>query len=137
MKEEVVNRLIKEAINIADKNFCCPYSNFTVGAALLTTDGKVYKGFNIENDGIQSICAERVAFTKALSEGNREFQAVAVVGKDLNAEYYKNTLPCGYCRQFIREYTKDGFTIISYDEENKITKTYKIEELLPESFRKE
>ena len=42
MKEEVVNRLIKEAINIADKNFCCPYSNFTVGAALLTTDGKVY-----------------------------------------------------------------------------------------------
>ena len=137
MKESIKNRLIKEAIDIANNNFCCPYSNFTVGAALLTEDGKIYKGFNIENDGIQSICAERVAFTKALSEGNKKFQAVAVVGKDLNEKYYKNTLPCGYCRQFIREYTTDGFTIISYDEETKTSKTYRIEELLPESFRKE
>lgn len=137
MKNEIVRRLIQEATDIAKKNFCCPYTNFTVGAALLTSDGKIYKGFNVENDGLQSICAERTAFTKALTEGNRDFRAIAVVGKDIEDIFFRNTLPCGYCRQFIREYTKDGFTIISYDEENDIIKTYKIEELLPESFRKE
>ena len=84
MEREIIDQLITAAKEIANINFCCKHSNFTVGVALLTKDGKVYKGFNVENDGIQSICAERVAFTKALSEGNKEFTCLAVVGKPLS-----------------------------------------------------
>ena len=86
MDKETIKKLIDAAKDVANKNFCCKYSNFTVGAALLTGSGKVYKGCNIENHGIQSICAERVAFTKALSEGHSEFIAIAVVGKNVDEE---------------------------------------------------
>lgn len=136
MNDDIKMRLIEEAKDIANKNFCCGYSNFTVGVALLTKDGKVYKGFNIENDGIQSICAERVALTKALSEGNKEFLCLAVVGKSVNDEKFKKTLPCGYCRQFMAEYCGEGFIIYAFDEENNSIYEYKLEDLLPESFRK-
>ena len=98
-----------KAKEIANRNFCCGHSGFTVGAALLTSEGKVYKGFNVENDGIQSICAERVAFTKALSEDNHRFSCIVVVGKKLKDKNFKKTLPCGYCRQFMSEYVKEDF----------------------------
>ena len=111
MEKEIIMELIKQAKEIANRNFCCKHSNFTVGAALMTQDGKVYKGFNVENDGIQSICAERVAFTKALSEGNKDFVCVAVVGKPLNQNHFNKTLPCGYCRQFLSEYATKDFII--------------------------
>ena len=93
--DKITETLIKEAKSAAELNFCCNDSKFTVGAALLTNTGKVYKGFNIENDGLQSICAERVAFAKALSEGNKSFAKIVVVGKFQREQFYKKTLPCG------------------------------------------
>lgn len=134
MEREIIDKLVSEAKEIANRNFCCKHSNFTVGVALLTKEGKVYKGFNVENDGIQSICAERVAFTKALSEGNKEFVCLAVVGKPLDQELFNKTLPCGYCRQFLSEYTSKDFIIYSYDDLEGKLYTYRLEELLPESF---
>ncbi len=134
MNKELINKLIDEAKDIALSNFCCNYSNFTVGVALLTTDGKIYKGFNIENHGIQSICGERVAFAKALSEGNSKFVCMAVVGKKLKDKEFIKTLPCGYCRQFISEYATPDFTVYTYDDKEQKLYTYTLKELLPESF---
>ncbi|MGN1337291.1 MAG: cytidine deaminase [Candidatus Coprovivens sp.] len=136
MDEKIIDKLIDQAKSIAEKNFCCKHSNFTVGAALLTKDGKVYKGFNVENDGIQSICAERVAFTKALSEGNKDFKCIVVVGKPINQKIFNKTTPCGYCRQFINEYTDKDFKIYTYDDEKQELYTNTIEELLPEGFER-
>lgn len=134
MDINIINQLIEEAKDIATKNFCCKHSKFTVGAALLTSDNKIYKGFNVENDGIQSICAERVAFVKALSDGNKKFKAIAIVGKNISDTSFVKTLPCGYCRQFISEYADASFMIYTYDEENKKINSYSIKDLLPESF---
>ena len=134
MKKEIIIRLIEEAKKAANNNFCCRHSNFTVGAALLTKEGKLYTGFNIENDGIQSICAERSAFIKALTAMNKEFIGIAVVGKKVGDPKFKKTLPCGYCRQFMSEYTSKDFMIYTYDEEEDLVYSYKLEELLPESF---
>lgn len=132
---EDIERLREIATACADKNTCCHHSNFTVGAALLCTNGHIYSGCNIENDGIQSICAERTAFVKALSEGEKDFKAILIVGKEKQTDYYKKIVPCGYCRQFISEYTNDEFIIYTYDqEENKYIK-YTKEELLPNDFR--
>lgn len=134
MNKEIIDKLIEEAKEIASRNFCCTHSGYTVGAALLTNEGKIYKGFNVENDGIQSICAERVAFSKALSEGNKKFICIVVVGKNMKDEKFVKSTPCGYCRQFMKEYTDKDFLIYTYDDnENKLYK-YTIEELLPESF---
>ena len=133
--EKQINELINIAKEIAKNNDCCKYSNFSVGAALLTVDEKIYKGFNIENDGIQSICAERAAFCNALVDGAREFKSMVVVGKRLKDDLFIKTLPCGYCRQFIREYTNDDFVIYTYDDENHELFEYKIVDLLPESFK--
>jgi cytidine deaminase len=134
MNDKIIDKLIEEAKDIASKNFCCDHSGFTVGAALLTKDGKVYKGFNIENDGIQSICAERVAFCKALSEESSEFDCIVVVGKPQDAPKYIKTLPCGYCRQFMSEYVKEDFMIYTYDDKEQKLYTYNITEIFPESF---
>lgn len=133
MKEEIIYKLIDEAKDAANKNFCCKYSNFTVGAALLTKDNEIYKGFNIENDGIQSICAERVAFSKALSNNKREFIAIAVVAKKINDEKFDKILPCGYCRQFLNEYGGQDLIIYTIDAENKLY-TYHLSALFPHSF---
>lgn len=134
MNKELINKLLEEAKEIANRNFCCKHSGFTVGAALLTSEGKVYKGFNIENDGIQSICAERVAFSKALSDDNRKFSCIAIVGKKLVDKDFIKTLPCGYCRQFMSEYVEKDFIIFTYDTKEDKIYSYNITELLPESF---
>lgn len=135
MNKDLINRLIEEAKEIANRNFCCSHSGYTVGAALLTSEGKVYKGFNIENDGIQSICAERVAFAKALSEDNRKFSCIVVVGKKMVDKEFVKTLPCGYCRQFMSEYVEKDFMIFTYDSAEDKIYSYNIGELLPENFR--
>ncbi len=135
MDNELVLKLITEAKEIAKQNFCCKYSNFTVGAALLCQDGTIYTGFNIENDGIQAICAERSAFVKALTAGQKEFVSIAVVAKKLDAEQFSKTLPCGYCRQFLSEYTSPDFKIYTYDDNENKLYSYTIAELLPESFK--
>lgn len=128
-KREMFN-LAKEVAN----NAYSPYSNFMVGATLLTKSGKIYTGCNIENQGIQSICSERVAFAKALSEGEREFEAIFVVAKMKDAKYFEETLPCGYCRQFMSEFCKPDFEVYSYNEENNEIKKYTLQELLPYGF---
>ena len=124
---------LENMINIAKtarKNSHSPYSNYKVGCALLTKSGKIFSGCNIENDGIMSICAERVAFVKAISEGEKEFEALLVVGGKEELIY---TSPCGYCRQFISEFCDKDFTIYMCYDDNKIEKKT-IQELLPDNF---
>ena len=92
-----------EAARDARTRAVAPYSNFKVGAALLTSDGQVVKGCNVENASYGlTVCAERVALLKALSDGHRQFAAIAVVA-DTNAP----TPPCGPCRQLLWEYCGD------------------------------
>lgn len=105
-----------------------PYSRFKVGAALLTKSGEMFTGVNVENSSFgATICAERTAFVKAISEGHREFDAIAVVSSD------GEVFPCGICRQFMFEFGDDLKIITGEDEDHlKITE---ITELLPEGFR--
>ena len=107
-------------------------TKFSVGAVLKCKNGKRYIGCNIHNHGIQSICAERVAFVKAMSEGETEFEHIVVVGgpEDNGVEF--GITPCGYCRQFISEYVDNEFKIYTLDKDK--IKQYNIKELLPESF---
>ena len=128
---------LKEEIELAKKvrkNAYVPYSNFKVGAVLKTKKGKTYTGCNIENNGIQSICAERVAFCKALSEGEKEFESILVIG-GYNEEtaMKEECLPWGYCRQFISEFVNKDFNIYTICEND--VKAYKISDLLPYSFK--
>ncbi len=111
-----------------------PYSSFQVGAALRTKSGKIYLGSNIENHGIQGICAERTAFAKALSEGEREFDRITVVGSPKGEECTEKCMPCGYCRQFMSEFVNKDFKICVVDKENNVEE-YTIDELLPHSFK--
>lgn len=121
-----IKGLIKKAIEAKEKAYA-PYSNFKVGVALLTKNKKVYTGCNIESASYTpTICAERTAISKAVSEGEREFEAIAVVG---SSDY---TFPCGVCRQVIREFGKDINIIVANNiDEYKI---FTLEELLPYSF---
>lgn len=126
----------KEDIEIAKearKNAHSPYGKFYVGSALRTKSGKVYKGCNIENHGIQGLCAERTAFVKALSEGEREFESIVVVGAPAGEEPTQPCMPCGYCRQFMSEFVDSNFKVCVVDEENNV-KEYSIKELLPYGF---
>lgn len=108
-----------------------PYSHYTVGAVLTTKNGKKYTGCNIENHGIQSICAERVAFCKAISEGEKFFDSILIIG-GIEGKEPEKCLPCGYCRQFMSEFVENDFKVyIVYG--NKVEE-YTIEELLPCSF---
>lgn len=119
---------------LARENAYAPYSHFRVGAALLTADGKVYTGANIENSSFGlTVCAERNALFKAVENGERAFVAIAVVGgKDL---LEKRCYPCGACRQVLKEFCKDDFKIVLGDEEDVEIKT--LGQLLPFSFELE
>lgn len=118
--------LIKKAIEAKEKAYV-PYSGFRVGAALLTKDGKIYTGCNIECSSYSpTICAERTAISKAVSEGDREIVAIAVTG---DSEW---TYPCGVCRQVIREFGKDILVIVAKSEDE--YREYKLKDLLPHSF---
>ena len=126
----------KEDIEIAKKARLfshSPYSNFQVGVALRTKSGKVYMGCNIENHGIQGICGERTAFAKALSEGEREFESIAVVGCPKGTEPTEVCMPCGYCRLFMSEFVDSNFKIYTLDGEE--IKEYTIKDILPYSFK--
>lgn len=104
-----------------------PYSEFTVGAALLTTKGKIYTGCNIENASYGATnCAERTAIFKAVSEGERKFVAIAVVAGDGSTAY-----PCGICLQVMNEFMPEGEVIL--EEKGEIV-TYSLKELLPKGF---
>lgn len=111
-----------------------PYSHFQVGAALLCKNGKVYTGCNIENAAYSSTnCAERTAIFKAVSEGEREFEAIAIAGGRENEES-GFCAPCGVCRQVIAEFCDKDFKIVLGDS-NKV-EAYTLAELLPLSFTK-
>ena len=124
-----IKKLAQESI--AAKEFAyTPYSHFRVGAALLTKDGKIYRGCNIENAAYTPTnCAERTAFFKAVSEGQKEFTAIAING---GADDY--LYPCGVCRQVMAEFCDpENFQIILAESEEKY-KTFLLKELLPLSF---
>ncbi|MBK5245787.1 MAG: cytidine deaminase [Peptostreptococcaceae bacterium] len=112
----------------AMKNSYAPFSKFTVGAVLLTKDGKLFTGVNVENSSFGgTICAERTAYVKAVSEGFREFDRIAIACNEGAA------WPCGICRQFMYEFGSDLKVITGDDEEN--LKMMTLQELLPEGFK--
>lgn len=106
-----------------------PYSHFTVGAALLCADGTVYTGCNIENSAFSpTVCAERVAIFKAVSDGKRAFTAIAVVNGGGTP-----CSPCGVCRQVMAEFCAPDFVIV-LESENHTPQAFSLSELLPHSF---
>ncbi len=110
-----------------------PYSGFCVGAALLCADGSVYTGCNIENAGYSATnCAERTAFFNAVSNGKRAFTAIAVCGGNGGQLTDEPVAPCGVCRQVMREFCDDEFTI--YLVTDTAIRTMTLAELLPVSF---
>lgn len=124
--------LLSQAIEAMSKSYS-PYSDCKVGAALLTKNGKVYTGTNIENAAFSpTVCAERVAFFKAISEGETEFSAIAVVGGK-HGKIDGIFAPCGVCRQVMREFCNDDFKIIMGINKREY-KTITLSELLPISF---
>lgn len=115
------------AQGMLDKAYA-PFSNFQVGAALLTTDGKVFTGVNVENSSFgATICAERTAFVKAISEGYQTFDSIAVTSGE------GGVLPCGICRQFMFEFG-DHLRIVTGDDADHLT-IHTIQDLLPSGFR--
>ncbi len=127
----------KELIHLAEKAremAYCPYSGFAVGAALLCSDGTVYTGCNIENAAFTpTVCAERTAIFKAVSEGHRDFSAIAVAGGSAGAPVTQVCPPCGVCRQVLREFCADEFPVhLSCGVGH--FRTLSLKELLPESF---
>ena len=127
------SELVKIAIE-ARKFSYSPYSDFQVGAALLTKSGKVYRGCNIENAAYTpSNCAERTAFFKAVSEGEKEFEAIAIVGGHAGKEL-EICAPCGVCRQVMMEFCDyHTFEIILGTSEDNY-QNYFLKELLPLGF---
>lgn len=123
----------------ARENAYTPYSNFKVGAALLAKNGKIYQGCNVENATYSPTnCAERTAFFKAVSEGVREFNAIAIVGglKTTKNGEFEYTPPCGVCRQVMMEFCDyDNFTVILAKSEHEY-KEYKLSEIMPLGFNK-
>ena len=126
------NELVKAALE-AMKSSYSPYSGYTVGAALLTDGGKIYLGANIENASYSpTVCAERVAFFKAVNEGERDFRAIAVCGGAAgDAKGYFT--PCGVCRQVMAEFCSPDFEIILCKSDGEYKK-YTLAELLPAAF---
>lgn len=124
--------LVKTAVTAAEKSYS-PYSGYKVGAALLTHSGRVFTGCNIENSSFSAtVCAERTAFFKAISEGESKFSAIAVAGlKD--GKIYDNFTPCGVCRQVMTEFCDRKFTVLVALDENRF-KEFTLEQLLPEAF---
>ncbi|MEW8972660.1 MAG: cytidine deaminase [Tissierellaceae bacterium] len=119
-------QLIEMALK-AQKNAYVPYSNFHVGATVLMKDGSIYTGCNIEVSSYSpTICAERTAIFKAVSEGSREIDTIVIVG-DADPTY-----PCGVCRQVIREFGRDAKIIIASSVDR--YREYTIDDLLPHSF---
>lgn len=120
-----------ELIRIAEdakKNAYVPYSKFRVGAALLTNSGKVYTGCNIESASYPAtICAERTAIVKCVSEGNKDIAKIAIVGSES-----KLSFPCGICRQLLIEFGNDIEVIVAKNVKEYVT--YSIDELLPKGF---
>jgi cytidine deaminase len=127
LTDDLRDKLVRQA-QAARGGAYAPYSHYPVGAALLTTSGRIYEGVNIENAAYPvTICAERVAVFKAVSEGEREFVAVAVVTANGGS-------PCGSCRQVLAEFGLDT-TVLIADKDGQIVLETTVRELLPGAFR--
>ena len=127
-------QLIKMALEARNKAYA-PYSHFAVGASVLTKDGQVYTGCNIENASFGATnCAERTAIFKAVSEGKKEFAKIAIVGGKEGEDITEYAYPCGVCRQVMAEFcnTKELIVLIAKSEEEYLEMT--LDELLPMSF---
>lgn len=124
----------KELFKIAEdmlKYSYAPFSKFNVGACLVGKNGKIYTGCNVENSSFgATICAERTAFVKAISEGQMEFEKIVIASSGGKA------WPCGICRQFMKEFCDEDFEIIAGDDEDSLV-TMTLGEILPEGFRLE
>jgi len=122
MKEQLIQRAL-----LARRWSYSPYSHYAVGAAILTRSGKIYDGVNIENAAYPSgICAERVAVFKAVSEGERDFEIIAVVTENGGS-------PCGGCRQVLAEFGLETLVILA-DATGKSTAEFQLREILPDAF---
>lgn len=121
------DRQLVEAALAGSENAYIPYSNYRVGAALLTASGQVFTGCNVENAGYSpTICAERTAFVKAISEGHQQFATIAVVSRGAGS-------PCGVCRQFMFEFTPD-LKVILADLDGQVQLVTTLSDLLPHGF---
>jgi len=126
LNDELRKTLVETARHVRQWAYV-PYSNYPVGAALLSDSGKIYDGVNVENAAYPTtICAERTAVFKAVSEGERQFTAIAVVTKH-------GGTPCGSCRQVLAEFNPDLLVIIA-DEQGHIIKETSLAKLLPDAF---
>ena len=133
MEKAEIQALIREAFE-GQKFAYVPYSRFHVGAALRARDGRVFKGCNIENAGYTPThCAERTALFKAVSEGVREFDAIAIVGSKVGEKNTLVTGPCGVCRQALYEFGGPKLTVIMAKDENDYIVTT-LGDLLPYGF---
>ena len=129
-----IKELITAAIEARRKSYS-PYSHYQVGAALLIADGRIVTGCNIENAAYgPSNCAERTAFFKAVSDGMREFSAIAIVGSPEGEELTQYAYPCGVCRQVMMEFCEpESFQVIVAKSEEEY-RVMTLAELLPEGF---
>ena len=131
--DALCRRLIAAALEARKRSYA-PYSHYHVGAALWTQSGKLYTGCNIENAAYPATnCAERTALFKAVSEGEREFEAIAIVGGKAQEPPREYCAPCGVCRQALAEFCGADFRIY-LGAEGKPTSAYRLSELLPEAF---
>lgn len=121
--------LLREAVR-ASRRAVAPYSKFRVGAALLTRDGSVIRGANVESVSYGlTCCAERIALFKALTEGHKHFTAVAIVAPSAK------TAPCGACRQLLAEYAPDARVFVADSRRPAKFREFTVDQLLPEAFR--
>ena len=133
MEKETIIKLIEQAISAREKAYT-PYSGFNVGAALLSENGNITTGCNIENASYSPTnCAERTAFFKAVSEGERGFTAIAITAKPKSGEPVC-AFPCGVCRQVMMEFTNPKSFLIIVAKATDDYSTHTLEELLPNGF---
>ena len=144
MTDRELYRLAKDMTKMS----YAPFSKFHVGAALLCKDGTVFTGCNVENSSYGgTICAERTAMTKAVSEGHTDFEKIMITamkggtnkcerkhGEEEKTGETAEAWPCGICRQFMKEFCDDDFIIMTADSEDTI-KSFTMAEILPEGFR--
>lgn len=133
LTQDEIKQLILAALEARSMAYA-PYSHYHVGAALFTADGKIFQGGNIENASYGATnCAERTAFFKAVSEGKRDFRAIAIAGGMAGEEPADYAYPCGICRQVMQEFCRDDFQVIVAKSETD-HKVYTLAELLPFGF---
>ena len=127
-------KLIRKALEVRQKAYA-PYSGFMVGAALLCKDGRIFTGCNIENASYGATnCAERTAFFKAVSEGYREFTAIAIAGGRKEAQSLEYCAPCGICRQVMSEFCDPDAFLVILPRSEEDYKSYTLGQLLPLGF---